>query len=185
MRKWGGLERAVKRGLKDTEEESNTKKTISKLRAVRTRGYLKKDELLIIGKWKLPTERTRYLLQKNTETRIRTITRKAFKSKDEEERMELLTRLRGVAVPTASAILMLTDPRRYGVIDIRIWRVLYRHGYVDKKPHGTNLKSAEWLACLEVLRMLARKFKKPVRDIERVIFDYHKEIQRGRLYTHR
>jgi hypothetical protein len=35
---------------------------------------------------------------------------------------------KGVSVPMASALLTLLDPKRYGVIDIRVWQLLHRMG---------------------------------------------------------
>ena len=53
--------------------------------------------------------------------------------------MELLTSLAGVSVPVASAILTLIDPRRYGVLDIRVWQLLVALGVMDGKPAGARV----------------------------------------------
>lgn len=36
----------------------------------------------------------------------------------------------------ASSILMLTNPNRYGVIDIRVWQLLFKMGSVTRNPEG-------------------------------------------------
>ena len=74
--------------------------------------------------------------------------------------MELLTGLRGVGVPMASAILTLLDPRRYGVLDIRAWQLLFairsvsanRAARASPSPSGssTSPPSARTRAALHV-----------------------------------
>ena len=56
--------------------------------------------------------------------------------------MEHLLALDGVSVPVASAILTLLDPRRYGVLDIRAWQLLYAMQGVDANPAGRKGGSA-------------------------------------------
>jgi hypothetical protein len=92
--------------------------------------------------------------------------------------MTLLDGLIGVNVPMASAVLTLIDPRRYGVIDVRVWRLLYRLGSVKKRPRGVGLSFNEWYHYLIKLRYYAKKHNLPVRAVERTLFEYAKTIQR-------
>ena|SRR2546427_12023878 len=55
--------------------------------------------------------------------------------------LALLVGLKGVRVPMASAILTLIDPRRYGVIDIRVWQLLYAIKSVQQLPGGRGSNS--------------------------------------------
>ena len=70
----------------------------------------------------------------------------------------------------ASALLSLTDPERYGVIDFRVWTVLYEYGAVDRNPSGLNLSANNWLQYLELIRGYAKEFKVTPRDIDRTLF---------------
>ncbi len=94
----------------------------------------------------------------------------------------MLKRLRGIAIPTASAILTLVDPQNYGVIDIRVWKTLYLYGSVKIKRMGKNFDFNNWYNYLMKLRYYAKKFKVSARDIERTIFLHHRKIQVGNLY---
>jgi len=47
---------------------------------------------------------------------------------------------KGVSVPMASALLTLLDPKRYGVIDIRIWQLLHRMG-TSEEGHRTPFEA--------------------------------------------
>jgi hypothetical protein len=104
------------------QEYPRTRKLIKKLSIVKKRGYLKKSELIETCKWK--SHRVIHLIKSNHKDRIKNITREVFGTKSERKKLALLTSLSGVSVPMASSILMLTDPKRYGVIDIRAWQLL-------------------------------------------------------------
>ena len=90
--------------------------------------------------------------------------------------------LQGVGVPMASSILMLIDPRRYGVIDIRVWQLLHAAGAVTGKPAGSGFSANNWRQFLAVLRSLTGRFGVNARDVERALFRAHQEYQQGRLY---
>jgi hypothetical protein len=82
----------------------------------------------------------------------------------------------------ASAILTLLDPRRYGVIDIRVWQLLYRLGTVTQNPNGVGFTFDNWYRFLMVVRHFSRMLKVHARDIERTLFAVHQKYQKGRLY---
>lgn len=90
--------------------------------------------------------------------------------------------LRGVSVPMASSILMLLDPRRYGVIDIRAWQFLHAAGAVTGKPSGVGFSFNHWYQFLTILRYFAKRFNVKARDIERALFSAHRKTHKGRLY---
>src|SRR5438445_5143702 len=85
-------------------------------------------------RWKSPRALRRYAA--NPAATVRRVSRAVLAARSERSRLELLTRLRGVSVPTASAILTLIDPRRYGVLDVRAWQLLFGLGSVGRKPAG-------------------------------------------------
>ncbi|MBI3636561.1 MAG: hypothetical protein HY216_10200, partial [Candidatus Rokubacteria bacterium] len=103
-------------------------------------------------------------------------------TRSERRRLELLTALHGVSVPTASAILTLLDPRRYGVLDIRVWQLLFALGAVSERPHGVGFALRHWETYLATLREHARARGLPVRAVELTLFHVHRRWQRGRLY---
>ena len=162
------------------EEDNETLKLIGGLEGVRERGYFIKEEFLKMAMWKSARPRHQYL--KNSEEEIVSVSRKLFSAESERKKIGLLTSLKGVSIPTASAILTLTDPQNYGVIDIRVWQMLYLYGSVKAKPSGRNFGFNDWSDYLAKLRYYAAKFRAPVRDIERAIFWYHRKMQQGKLY---
>lgn len=164
-----------------TEEDEPTVRLIRALRVARERGYLTRGELAAVCYWKSPRA-IRYI-RANSPQRVRAMTRTALASRSEEGRLDALTCLRGVSVPMASAVLTLLNPRRYGVIDIRVWQLLHRLGTVEGNASGVGLTSSNWHQFLVILRYFAKRFRVKARDIERTLFDAHVAYQRGRLYS--
>ena len=162
------------------EEDFNTKRLINELKKVRKRGYFTKDEFLKMCKWKSPRPKRYY--GSNPPELIKDISSKILATKYEKRKIDLLTKLKGVSIPTASAILTLLDPQNYGVIDIRIWQLLYLYGSVKKNPRGQGFNFNDWFHYLSKLRYFAKKFHCSVRNIEYSLFQYHKKIQEGNLY---
>lgn len=178
-KEYSTIEELIKNNL-STKESADTSKLIKDLNHIKNRGYFTKEEFIKMGMWKSPRPKQKYL--KNSEKEIIEISKKVLSTKFEKRRIDLLTKLRGVKIPTASAILTLIDPKNYGVIDIRVWQVLYLYGSVKDKPSGTNFDFNNWYNYLMKLRYYAKKFKVSARDIERTLFLYHKKIQEGNLY---
>lgn len=163
------------------EEWEQTVKVINEVKPARQRGWLTKEELVIICRWKSP--RVIHHINSNHPNTIKSLSQKAFSCSSEEVKITELVKLRGVSLPMASSILMLTNPKRYGVIDIRVWEILFETGTVQSNSKGTDFKFEEWNTYLEILRFFAGKFKVKARDIERTLFLVHKKYQDGQLYS--
>src|SRR3989344_9174055 len=129
------LKDLIKEELTDSEDKKTTQ-LIRKFKVVKKRGYLTKKEFVEIGMWKSPRPKKNYL--RNSDKDVVEITKKALSTKFEKSRIMLLVTLKGVSIPTASAILTLIDPKDYGVIDIRAWQILFLYGSVKIKQMGTN-----------------------------------------------
>jgi hypothetical protein len=82
----------------------------------------------------------------------------------------------------ASAILMLLSPRRYGVIDIRVWQLLHDKGVVTENPGGTGFTATQWSMFLRIIRDLSVELGVSARDVERTLFNVHQSRQKGLLY---
>jgi hypothetical protein len=163
-----------------TKEDLPTQKAIDELLPARKRGYLNKNDLILICRWKSP--RAIRHIKRNREETIIKITKAAFKSRSERKKLAHLTQLHGVSVPMASSILMLTNPQRYGVIDIRVWQLLYIMGSVNKNAAGVGFDFKQWYRFLVLIRYFANKYNVKARDIERTLFYVHSLYQKGLLY---
>ena len=162
-------------------EGPETAALIAELRRVRRRGWFSRAEFLRMARWKTP--RSIRHCERNRAAAIRRVSRAVFATRSERRRMQLLTGLGGVSVPTASAILTLVDPRRYGVLDIRAWQLLFGLGTVGRRPAGRGFALRDWLEYLGELRRHARRLGVPARAVEYTLFLCHRKFQKGRLYA--
>lgn len=178
-REYNNIQALIKENL-SIKEHVPTQNLMNELKDVIYKGYFTKDEFLKMGMWKSPRPKNLYL--SNSEDKIIKISKKVLSTKYEMRRIELLTQLKGISIPVASAILTLTDPKNYGVIDIRVWQVLYLYDSVKVKPTGRNFNFNNWYNYLMKLRYFAKKFGVKARDIEKTNFLYHYKIQEGKLY---
>jgi hypothetical protein len=164
-----------------TGESSATLEVMDELSLVKKRGYLTKPELISICRWKSP--RAINHIKCNRPDIIKKVTKAAFATRSEQRKLTLLTNLHGVSVPMASSILMLINPSRYGVIDIRVWQLLYEMGTVTTNADGMGFNFKQWYQYLMILRTYANKYKVGARDIERTLFRVHNLYQKGTLYN--
>ena len=162
-------------------EDPDTATLIRALRQARRRGYLTPAELEKVCRWK--SARAIHHIKKNSAARVRIATRIALVTQNECRRLEALMSLDGVSVAMASAILTLLNPRRYGVIDIRVWQLLYGMGAVTKNPSGVGLSFDHWHQFLMIVRQFAEEFHVSARDIEKSLFSAHQAYQKETLYA--
>ena len=163
-----------------TEEDEDTARLCRELRAATARGYLRGSELQAICRWKSP--RAIRHIRDNSPKQVRAATRTALATRSEQERLRALTRLKGVSVPMASAVLTLLNPRRYGVLDIRVWQLLHEVGTVKTNAAGVGFSSENWYQFLDIIRYFSRKLRVKARDVERTLFHAHRAYQKGLLY---
>jgi hypothetical protein len=178
----GGIEELIRVHLTAGEDEA-TKRLCRRLRAARRRGYLTRAELEAVCRWKSP--RAIWHVRANPSARVRAATRAALRARSEGRRVAALLELDGVSIAMASAILTLLDPRRYGVIDIRVWQLLHAAGAVRGNREGASLRESHWHEFLGLIRHFAAKLRVTARDVERALFDAHRAYQRGTLYRTR
>ncbi len=170
----------LRRELVDGEDAATTA-LVRRLARARRRGAVTRAEFLAMCRWKSP--RSIRHCERNSAATVRRVSRAVLATRSERRRMELLLGLRGVSVPTASAVLTLLEPRRYGVLDVRAWQLLFGLGRVQGKPSGRGFTVRDWLAYLAELRRHARRLGVAARAVELTLFLCHRRLQKGRLYT--
>lgn len=163
-----------------SDEDPGTEDLIHRLRHIKRAREFSRDEFLAMCRWKSP--RAMGKCRRNSVTTLRRISRAALATRSERKRMNLLTTLHGVSVPTASAILTLVDPTRYGVLDIRVWQLLFAIDSVSTNPRGVGFNFKNWYDYLRRLRYHAREMGVSPRTVERTLFGYHRKVQQGKLY---
>jgi hypothetical protein len=185
-----GIARLPYKSLRDllahehlAEEDPQTIKIINRLRHVKSDRELSRGEFLDICYWK--SARSIRRCERNSAAAVEKASKKVFRTRSEKKRLEVLTSLHGVSVPIASAILTLTNPQRYGVIDIRVWQLLYALQLVKSNPGGQGFTFKHWYHYLRILRYHSKRLGIPVRLIELTLFKFHQKHQTGTLYRQR
>jgi hypothetical protein len=97
--------------------------------------------------------------------------RRSLGTDDERERMKALLTLRGVGVPTASALLHFAFPDRYPILDVRALESLGR-------PEQGTYSLAFWLRYLEACRRLATAHGVSIRTHDKALWQHSKEAAR-------
>ncbi|MBN2279569.1 MAG: hypothetical protein JXQ65_03225 [Candidatus Marinimicrobia bacterium] len=129
---------------------------------------MKKAEFLAICLWKSRRPKNLYIL--NSDDVIIDISKKVLKETNEQRRIELLITLKGVSIPTASAILTVIDPKNYAIIDVRCVNALAHLGYIDWQ----TISVKNWIKYIVLIRDLASKYGKTSRDIEKGLFAFNR-----------
>ena len=130
---------------------------------VLVRGYLTKQELHTIARWKSP--RRAALTLENTYDFIKEITEGAFISTGDWTKLLTLTQLQGIGQPTASAILHLYDEGKYPILDIHaLWSVGMEWTARTSYPF--------WLDYIELCRNTANRNNVSMRELDRALWKY-------------
>jgi len=157
-------------------DQYDLERTIFELgKIVFKRGWLNKDEFLTICLWK--SRRPKKLYDQNSSVDIINKTKLCLKEKNELKRIQLLTELKGVRIPTASAILSVANPTDYPIIDERCIQSLNHLGQIS----WTTITENNWLEYLQIVRNLAKTHNKTAREIEKGLFAYNR-IQLDKEY---
>jgi hypothetical protein len=133
-------------------------------------GYIPVPEFLDLCRWKSP--RTAKRCAENPPEFVRVVTRTALATPDERLRIEVLTLLDGVNWPTASVLLHFGMWDRYPILD---FRALWSLRVAMPKQYDFDL----WWAYTTECRDLAGEASVDMRTLDRALWQYSKEKQRG------
>ena len=134
---------------------------------VRERGYLNKELLKRVARWKSP--RPARHVEKNDEDYVKEITSWSFSATNEHAKIRVLRLLDGVEWPTASAILHLFHKDPYPILDFRaLWSIgLETYKYSSKF----------WLDYVYFCRDIASRNRIDMRTLDKALWQYSKENQ--------
>lgn len=140
-------------------------------RKLQTRGEYDYEEFLAVCDWK--SSRTRSLVQSNSRETVSEVTRIALSS-SEDLRVPVLSLLRGVGTPTASALLTVWQPTIYTIIDVRV---------LDAMPHLSHpLLAQESIPALKksysrylgLMRKISQDLGCDLRSLDKALWTFDK-----------
>jgi len=163
------------------EEDLYNKGLEEKLRdKFQKNNQITKSDLVRIIKWKfqgrLLGRQKRILNLSNTvkNSFIKEVSKSVFKTKDDKDRLKILSSIRGVGNALSSVILTFYDPQNYGVLDIHAWRALF-----GKEPKDLFSNHKKAIKFFNVLRKISLNTGLSCRDIEKALFKKDLEKQRS------
>lgn len=132
------------------------------------RGYLVRDELFKVARWKAPRNQSRVL--QNSEEDVEEVTRFALGTRSERAKIESLLILVGVAWPMASVILHFFHEERYPILDFRaLWSVQM------EVPSYYHFEF--WIQYARFCREVADKNGVDLRTLDQALWQYSSENQ--------
>jgi hypothetical protein len=157
----------------DKEEDLNDKSLEEKLQLkFQKHSRMTKSDLIKIVKWKFQgrlsgrQKRILNLLENVDGQFIENLSKLAFSNKDDEIRLNLLCKIKGVGNALSSVILTFYDPQNYGVLDIHAWRGLFK----EKEPSDIFSNKKQAIKYFNKLREISSKTGLSCRDIEKAFF---------------
>lgn len=145
---------------------------------VRDRGYLTKDELIEVAKWKVPKKRNthRHVIN-NCPDKVKEMTLSAFRATVGNSINYLRNQprrnmgLQGVRIPVGSAILHWFHEGRYPIWDRHaIWSVR-----LNECLHHYKNKYERWRAYVEFCRSKADEYEVCMRTLDRALLQYGRD----------
>ncbi|MDP4237971.1 MAG: hypothetical protein Q8904_00680 [Bacteroidota bacterium] len=160
-------------------EDEKTIRLFDELGHIKNQGYLTKEQLIKILRWKSARPLRHY--ETNTEDDVIEVTRLAFSTPNDKLKIHILTSLTGVNYPSASAILMFYDRTIYPVLDIRVWQQLYNGNLVENNARGQNFTLNQVENYLLLIRKLSIELNLSARQVEKRLFDFDRETRKEKL----
>jgi thermostable 8-oxoguanine DNA glycosylase len=163
----------LRRRQVDYADTERLKAKLRRLRRERRPFHLTAADFEEILRWKFGRRAARLRSRRaaNTGRVIRAVTGAALslshpdEEYEQELRLRLLCSMRGVSVMVASAILALSFPDRYAVIDFRVWRQLFG----EQRYHFT---ASHYRRYMRAMRPLAKRLGWPVQEVDHAIWEY-------------
>ncbi len=136
---------------------------------VRARGYYDRADLLVVGEWKLKRSywpKHKAELESNSDERIRDITSAALAAPLSVQH-EILTQLKGVGVPVASALLMVWNPDEHTVIDVRARNSLVKSAEIADLAPDTYPPYMNYVAACKAI---SQRCGRCLRTVDRALY---------------
>lgn len=158
--------------------------------ALLKQGFATIEQFLQIVRWKSGSRTLRYFAGQGVDEEVRAITRLAFSDPADGVRHRVLSLIKGVNRPTASAVLAVWRPETYTVLDFRTVRALMTFGELESllpdADHGdpwTAMKALAYNDYLAVCRTIVDRLNTQssaaltLRDLDRALWQLDRQTQ--------
>lgn len=107
--------------------------------------------------------------RENLKHDVRKVISETITTENPTEKVQILTGLKGVRVPTASAILLFMSPYRFTVVDKNAWGTLYKHEYLSTAMPRKILPN-QYFNYLTTCQKVASEFRISLRELDRALW---------------
>ena len=128
----------------------------------------------------LNSTRSSYHVKKNPDKRVEKVTELAYKTDYEFAKLALYTSLKGIGIPTASAILTSLYEIKHCVIDTRVWATLYHLDYFDQEKE--SFTADDYLKIIKIVREMSKGTQYTAAEIGYALFAYDVVHREGNLH---
>jgi len=165
----GGLEQRYWNYSSEVQRERENNIIQNTGPAFRQRGYLTKDDLVLLTRWKSPRSLPR--VEQNADCFVKEVTTISLSEDTSEElRIKILTILDGVQWSIASVVLHFAFPDQYPILDYRaIWSL--------QEPQPATYTFDFWMQYTEFCRAYIKQHQLCMRSFDRALWTYSKENQ--------
>lgn len=144
---------------------------------IKKRGFLTATDLFCVICWKQwsyeeALDNAFGSIIENSEDKIKQTTGKAIELADNQRIAESIstlaehpTKLHGVAVRTASAILCFYEPNKYPIVDVRSWKALYNEQLTQDRP-----TPKEYQKYVEDVKSIAVRCKMSMHEVDAALW---------------
>lgn len=155
-------------GKRDALQEQEVREWLARLPEPK---YLDMENFLTVAKWKSPRPSRYY--ERNSALMVEGLTRLAYLESDPENKVRILTTLRGVSVPVAGTILHFLYPDRFAIFDVRCRTTLERAGLWKRNTKDASVQA--WLEYVDIMRSLAQQLGVTLRGLDKALYMYDAE----------
>lgn len=137
--------------------------------AFKKRRYLTPEEFLAIVIWKRNASKTKVIRGVRSSGRtIKSLTEEIYRTPNHEEKMKILTGIKGLGIAIASAILTVLYPEEFTVIDYRVMNSLRALGIPVLGNPISKIES--YFSYLDSCKKEAKKLGLSLRDFDRALW---------------
>ncbi len=137
---------------------------------IRERGFLTKEELVVVGDWKSPRIRSR--IARNSGETVREVTRLALETRSVQLAVHIPQALLGVGMPVASTLLHWFHQDPFPILD---FRALWSLGIEMPAAYSLDF----WEGYVGLVRGIAVTWKVDMRTLDKALWQFSAEHQRS------
>ena len=154
-------------GSKVHEDEQCLKKWLAEQTGLK---FLDWDHFVDLAAWKSPRAKRHYEL--NDADFVREVTELAFQQSDDRLGLHILTALKGVGMPVASALLHFAFPDRYPILDYHVVNALRKAGLWSGREAPYFALLDDWPKFTQLMRGLAGSLGVSMRDLDKALWAF-------------